>query len=107
MVIILFALMYFLMIRPQKKRQRKHADLLKNLKKGDRVVTIGRMHGTIAEIDRKSGVVSLDCDGIRLIFDLRAIASVENHLNNAKQSSTASVSDDKKPAAEDKSKSNK
>ncbi|XIF20400.1 MAG: preprotein translocase subunit YajC [Acetilactobacillus jinshanensis] len=81
MVIILFALMYFLMIRPQKKRQRKHADTLKKLQKGDHVVTIGRLHGTIDSIDRDSGTVTLDCDGIYLIFDLKAIASVEDHSN--------------------------
>ena len=89
MVIVLFALMYFLMIRPQKKRQRKHANTLKKLSKGDHVVTIGRLHGVIDEIDRSDGTVTLDCDGIYLTFDLRAIASVNGHSTSSSKQSKA------------------
>jgi preprotein translocase subunit YajC len=45
---VIFAIFYFLMIRPQQKRQKEHRQLLDNLKKGDRVVTTGGLHGTIA-----------------------------------------------------------
>ncbi len=96
MVIVLFGLMYFLMIRPQKKRQQKHANTLKKLKKGDQVVTVGRLHGQIDTIDRKDHIVTLDCDGIYLTFDLRAIASVQH-------SQTVPA----KPAKKSKSKSTK
>ena len=78
MLVVLFALMYFLMIRPQKKRQKKHAATLKQLNKGDHVVTVGRLHGVVDEIDRDNQTVTLDCDGIYLVFDLRAVASVNN-----------------------------
>lgn len=46
------------------------------LKKGDHVVTIGRLHGVIDEINQADKTVTLDCDGIYLVFDLRAISSV-------------------------------
>ncbi|USS85179.1 preprotein translocase subunit YajC [Fructilactobacillus myrtifloralis] len=76
-IIVLFALMYFFMIRPQKQQQQKHQETLKTLKKGDHVVTIGRLHGVIDQINRDRGLVTIDCDGVYLDFDLNAIANVE------------------------------
>ena len=46
-LILMFAVFYFLLIRPQQKRQRELAEMIKNLKKGDRVVTTGGMIGTV------------------------------------------------------------
>ncbi|ANZ62538.1 preprotein translocase subunit YajC [Secundilactobacillus paracollinoides] len=68
--------MYFLMIRPQRKQQQKHQDTLSKLQKGDHVVTIGRLHGVVDEINNEAKTVTLDCDGIFLVFDLNAIGSV-------------------------------
>ena len=45
--ILILAIMYFLMIRPQAKRQKEKQKMLEALKKGDRVVTIGGIHGTV------------------------------------------------------------
>ena len=50
-LILLFVLFYFLLIRPQQKQQKKRQEMLKSLKKGDRIVTIGGIHGVIKEID--------------------------------------------------------
>lgn len=46
-LILMFVVFYFLLIRPQQKRQREHADMVKNLKKGDKVVTSGGIIGTV------------------------------------------------------------
>ena len=46
-LILMFVVFYFLLIRPQQKRQREHADMIKNLKRGDSVVTSGGILGTI------------------------------------------------------------
>lgn len=46
-LILMFAVFYFLLIRPQQKKQRSHQDMLKSLKVGDRVVTTGGLYGTI------------------------------------------------------------
>ena len=46
-LILMFVVFYFLLIRPQQKRQTEHAQMLKALKKGDRVVTSGGVIGTI------------------------------------------------------------
>ena len=49
-LILLFAVFYFLLIRPQQKRARTHKSFIENLKKGDRVVTSGGMYGTITGV---------------------------------------------------------
>ena len=46
-LILMFVVFYFLLIRPQQKRQQEHAAVVKNLKKGDRVVTSGGIIGTV------------------------------------------------------------
>ena len=46
-LILLFGIFYFLLIRPQQKRQREHRELLSNLRKGDQVITAGGLYGRI------------------------------------------------------------
>ena len=46
-LIIMFAIFYFLLIRPQQKKAKQHKELLGGLKKGDRVVSSGGLHGTV------------------------------------------------------------
>ena len=77
MIVVLFAVMYFLMIRPQRKQQQKRREQLSKIKEGDQVITIGRLHGVVDEINEAEKTVTLDCDGIYLVFDLSAIASVK------------------------------
>ncbi len=60
--ILIFVIIYFLMLRPQQKRQKAHQRLLTELKKGDRVVTNGGMFGTIAGFNEKENVVVLKID---------------------------------------------
>lgn len=56
---LIFVVMYLLLIRPQRKRQKEHDALLKELKKGDRVVTNGGMFGSIFAIDEDRNIVVL------------------------------------------------
>ncbi len=74
-LILLFVIFYFLLIRPQQKQQKKRQEMLKSLKKGDRVVTIGGIHGVIKEIDET--VISLRvADNLNLKFSRAAIDRV-------------------------------
>lgn len=57
--------------------------MMSQLKKGDHVITIGRLHGVIDEINEADKTVTLDCDGIYLVFDLRAIAQVTTQAPQA------------------------
>lgn len=50
-IIILFAIFYFLLIRPQQKKAKEHREMIGNLKKGNRIITSGGLYGTIVSID--------------------------------------------------------
>lgn len=77
--LIMFALIigifYFLILRPQQKRQKERQKLLDALKKGDKVVTAGGMHGSIAGIDEKTVLLQV-ADNVKMKFDRSAIATV-------------------------------
>ncbi|HZG71985.1 MAG TPA: preprotein translocase subunit YajC [Chondromyces sp.] len=75
MLVIMFALFYFLLIRPQQKRQKAVAEMQNSLQKGDKVVTIGGLHGFVDSIEE--GTVVIKCgDGSRLTYDRSAIREV-------------------------------
>ncbi len=72
---LIFVLMYLLLIRPQRKKQKEHDKLLTELKKGDRVVTSGGMFGTIFAIDEeRSRVVLKINDAVKMEFLKSSIA---------------------------------
>ncbi|NJP36572.1 preprotein translocase subunit YajC [Alkalicoccus luteus] len=76
-LILMFAIFYFLLIRPQQKRQKKVQQMHASLQKGDKIITIGGMHGTIDAIDEDRIVV--DVDGAnKLTFDRQAVREVTN-----------------------------
>ncbi len=58
-LILLFAVFYFLLIRPQQKRARTHKQFIENLKKGDKVVTSGGMYGTITGVTDDSVTIEV------------------------------------------------
>jgi preprotein translocase subunit YajC len=73
---LLFVIMYLLLIRPQRKKQKAHEQLLGELKKGDRIVTTGGMFGTIFAIDdERNRVVIKIGENIKLEFLKTSIAA--------------------------------
>lgn len=76
MFVVMFAAMYFLMIRPQQKRIKEAQEMLNSLTKGTAVVTVGGLHGIIEEINETT--VVLDCEGVYLTFERRAISRVKS-----------------------------
>ena len=59
-VAIFFALMYFVMIRPQRKRQQEHKQLIEELQRGDRVITAGGIHGAIESISEDTVIIKVE-----------------------------------------------
>jgi preprotein translocase subunit YajC len=57
-LIIIFAIFYFILIRPQQQKQKKHKSMLDSLQKGDKVITIGGLYGIVREI--KGEVITLE-----------------------------------------------
>lgn len=75
MLVAFVAIMYFLMIRPQQKRDRERRDMLGKLSKGDRVVTTGGLCGEVVGLTDSHAVLRVD-DNCKIEFVRSAIASV-------------------------------
>lgn len=74
-LILIFVVFYFLVIMPQKKQQKRHAEMIRNIKKNDEIVTIGGIHGVVVNIKEKTFVVRID-DNTKIEIDKAAVASI-------------------------------
>jgi preprotein translocase subunit YajC len=83
---------YFILIRPQQKKQKQHQQLLANLKTGDRVVTSGGIHGLIANVKETTFLLKV-ADNVKIEIDKGAISGVE------KQSEAKATVTEAKPTA--------
>ncbi|MCK5094398.1 MAG: preprotein translocase subunit YajC, partial [Spirochaetes bacterium] len=75
MVIAIFAVMYFLMIRPQQRQKKQHQELLSKVSKGDKVVTSGGMYGTIAGVKDSTVIVKI-ADNVKVELNRSAISQI-------------------------------
>ena len=75
-VVLMIGIFYFFLIRPQNKKQKEMEKMLAALKKGDKVVTIGGIHGVVSSVKEKTIILKVD-DNAKLEFNRSAIASVD------------------------------
>lgn len=75
-LVMIFAIFYFIMIRPQQKQQKEFKKMVESLKKNDQIVTIGGVHGTIVNVKEKTFVVRID-DNAKIEIDKSAVARIE------------------------------
>ena len=78
MMVVMVAVIYFLMIRPQRKKDKAVKDMLKALKVGDRICTIGGFYGTIAHIKEDTITLTIGSLENTVVVARWAIRSVEN-----------------------------
>lgn len=76
-MVAFFALMYFLIIRPQKKKNQQLTDMRSSIKKGDEVVTIGGIVGTVLSLKEDDVVLEVGSARVKLKFKKWAISSIE------------------------------
>ncbi len=77
LMIIMFAVMYFLIIRPQKQKEKKRQALISNVRKQDRIVTAGGVHGVVTSVKENEVIVRVDdAKDIKMKIDKSAITSV-------------------------------
>ena len=74
-LILIVVIMYFFMIRPQNKKQKETEKMIAALKKGDKVVTIGGIHGVVSSTKEQTVMVKFD-DNTKIEFNRTAIATV-------------------------------
>ncbi len=85
MIIAIFAVMYFLMIRPQQRQKKQHQDLMSQLSKGDKVVTAGGVHGTVAGV--KDNIVILKiADNVKVEVNRSSISQIVSSRASKSQS---------------------
>lgn len=73
--LLIFAVFYFLLIAPARKKQKRHAEMLSQLKRGDRVLTTGGMYGTVVGLDDDVVQVRIS-DGVKVEMARHAIADL-------------------------------
>lgn len=81
--LLMFVVFYFLLIRPQQKKSKNRNSMLRALAKGDKVTTIGGLHGTVVEISDDTIVLRVN-DATKLTFDRSAINNVTARTSEAK-----------------------
>lgn len=95
-VVGFIAIFYFLAVRPQQKQRKAHEQLINSVKRGDRIVTIGGIFGTVKRVEEGLVVVEVD-KGVNIKVARRAIAEIAS----AEQKATASKVLDKPVKDED------
>jgi preprotein translocase subunit YajC len=100
-LVAIIAIFYFLIIRPQNKKQKETQKMLAALKKGDKIVTIGGIHGTIQTVREQTVIVKVDED-TKLEFSRSAISTVQA---SAKEDKSESKDEEKKEIEESGEKS--
>jgi preprotein translocase subunit YajC len=74
-LILIFVIFYFLLIRPQSKRAKDHKSMLENLKKGDKIVTSGGIHGVIEAIEGDTLTVKI-AENVKIKVSRSGIAGI-------------------------------
>ena len=97
--LLIVVIFYFFLIRPQNKKQKETEKMLNALKKGDKVITIGGIHGVISSVKEKTVILKVD-DNCKIEFNRTAISSVE--LSDEEKAKIAEEAAAKKAAKEAK-----
>ena len=76
MIVLMFALMYFMMIRPENKRKKKAQEMRDSLQKGDVITSIGGIVGKIAHVNKDTIIIETSEDRVRMELTKWAVSSV-------------------------------
>ncbi len=74
-LILMFIIFYFLLIRPQQKKTKEHREMIQNLKKGDRIITGGGIHGRVTGMDDTTVTVEI-ADKVRVKLNRSNVAGL-------------------------------
>lgn len=99
-IAIIFLIFYFLMIRPQNKKQKETEKMIAALKKGDKIVTIGGIHGVVSSTKEQTVIVKVD-DNAKMEFSRSAIAQVITDTKDKTEKIEKKSKSDKKTQSED------
>ncbi len=86
---LIFVIMYFLILRPQQRKAKEHTDLVKNIRRGDTVVTSGGLVGKVTKVVDDEQIEFEICDGVRVRQMRQMISGVRTKGEPAKDKSEA------------------
>ncbi len=75
----IFAIFYFMIIRPQQKRAKERDRMLSEVKKGDKIITSGGIHGTVAGLDEKTVLIDVG-NNVKIKMERSAIGSIAQQV---------------------------
>lgn len=73
-LVLIFVVLYFFMIRPQMKKQKKEKSFIESIKRGDKVVTKSGLHGKVADLSEKLNAVILETGAGKMTFDKSSLS---------------------------------
>ena len=76
LIVAMFVLLWFLLIRPQRQRQQQQKSLIESVEPGDEILTVGGIYGIVEELDEEDDLVVEIAEGIRVRVARRAVATV-------------------------------
>ena len=85
-ILLVFLIFYFMILRPQQKKQKDRDKLLSSVQKGDKVITVGGMHGTVIGLEEKTVLVQIS-DDVKVKFERTAISSINRTSDNVGKTS--------------------
>ena len=75
-LVLIFVIFYFLLIRPQKQKEKEHQKMLGNIAKNDEVVTLGGIHGTVVNLKEKTLIMRID-ENVKMEVEKSSIAYIK------------------------------
>ncbi|WP_353683789.1 preprotein translocase subunit YajC [Thermodesulfovibrio sp. 3907-1M] len=74
-LVLIVVVFYFLLIRPQQKRAKEHRQMLENLKKGDKVITVGGIYGVVESVNPNTVVLKI-AENVKVKFSKQSVAAL-------------------------------
>ena len=105
-IILIFGVMYFMMIRPEKKRKKEAEEMRSAVKVGDSIVTIGGICGTVVDVKEDKFVIETSADRVRVEFQKWALSTNETAAKNAEAEAKKKAEEKAKAKAAKKAKKN-
>jgi len=75
-LVLIFVIFYFMLIRPQRQKEKEHQGMLRNMAKNDEVVTSGGIHGTVINVKEKTIILRVD-ENVKIEIDKNCVAYIK------------------------------
>jgi len=76
-LVLIFVIFYFLLIRPQKQKEKEHQKMIAGINKNDEIVTLGGIHGTVVNVKEKTLTLRID-ENVKMEIEKSSVAYIKN-----------------------------